>query len=162
MADPKQLKVGDLAPGFSLPDANERPVTLSDLKGKWVVLYFYPKDNTSGCTAEAIDFTARLKEFEKRNAVVLGVSPDSCKSHQSFTRKHDLKVNLLSDTEKKVLSDYGVWQKKSMYGREYMGVVRSTYLIDPNGKIAEIWGNVKVQGHAEEVLRKISELAKKN
>ncbi len=158
MAENKTLRIGDQVPRFSLPDINENEIPLDDFKGKWVVLYFYPKDNTSGCTAEAIDFTARIKEFENLNAVVLGISPDSCRSHQNFTEKHALKVNLLSDTEKKVLRDYGVWQKKSMYGREYMGVVRTTYLIDPEGTIAEIWPKVKVQGHAEEVQTRIKEL----
>jgi peroxiredoxin Q/BCP len=158
MAEKVKLKIGESAPQFSLPDTNEKDVSLKDFKGKWVVLYFYPKDNTSGCTTEALDFTARIKDFKNLNAVVLGISPDSCKSHQNFTQKHDLKVNLLSDTEKKVLKGYGVWQKKSMYGREYMGVVRTTYLIDPKGKIAEIWPKVKVKGHAEEVQNRIKEL----
>lgn len=153
-----QLKVGNKAPQFSLLDTNENEVSLDDFSGKWLVLYFYPKDNTSGCTAEAIAFTSRSKEFEKQNAVVLGISPDSCKSHQNFTKKHGLKVNLLSDPEKETLKDYGVWQKKKLYGREYMGVVRTTYLIDPNGKIAEIWEKVKVDGHADEVLKKLAEL----
>ena len=160
MANTK-LNIGDNAPGFSLPDTNENEISNNDFTGKWLVLYFYPKDNTSGCTVEAIDFTAKIKEFANLNAAVVGVSPDSCKSHQNFTRKHDLKVNLLSDPEKKMLQEYGVWQEKSMYGRKYMGVVRTTYLVNPNGKIAAIWPKVKVKGHAEEVLGKLSELQKK-
>jgi len=157
MTNNVELKVGDQAPKFSLLDTNENEASLGDYAGKWVVLYFYPKDNTSGCTAEAIAFTSREKDFEQQNAVVLGISPDSCKSHQNFTQKHSLKVNLLSDPDKETLKDYGVWQKKKLYGREYMGVVRTTYLIDPHGKIAEIWQKVKVDGHAEEVLKKLSE-----
>lgn len=161
MVDVKALKVGDKAPIFSLLDTNENEVSINDFEGKWVVLYFYPKDNTFGCTVEAIDFTARIKEFANLSTVVLGISPDSCKSHRKFTQKHDLKVNLLSDPEKKMLQDYGVWQQKSMYGRKYMGVVRTTCLIDPAGKIAEIWPKVKAKGHAEEVLDKVKELQSK-
>lgn len=157
----KELKSGDKAPKFSLLDTKENKISQDDFKGKWLVLYFYPKDNTSGCTTEAIEFTARIKDFTDLNAVVLGISPDSCKSHQNFTQKHDLKVNLLSDPEKKMLGDYGVWQQKSMYGRKYMGVVRTTYLIDPNGKIAAVWPKVKAKGHAEEVQNKLKELQKK-
>jgi peroxiredoxin Q/BCP len=160
MTGAKELKIGDEAPKFSLLDTNENRVSQDDFKGKWLVLYFYPKDNTSGCTAEAIDFTARIKDFVNLNAVVLGISPDSCKSHQNFTRKHDLKVNLLSDPERKMLQDYGVWQEKSMYGRKYMGVVRTTYLVDPNRKIAAVWPKVKVKGHAEEVKNKLKEIQK--
>ncbi|RMF59285.1 MAG: thioredoxin-dependent thiol peroxidase [Calditrichaeota bacterium] len=152
------LKIGDQAPQFTLPDASETPVSLEDFRGKWVILYFYPKDNTSGCTLEALDFTAALPEFEKLNAVVIGVSPDSCKSHQNFMQKHQLKVLLLSDTEHQVLEAYGAWQLKRMYGREYMGVVRSTFLIDPEGVIRHMWNKVKVKGHVEEVLQKLKEL----
>lgn len=154
----KELKIGDKAPAISLSDANEQTVTLDQFKGKWVVLYFYPKDDTSGCTVEALDFTARLPQFQKLNAQVIGLSPDSCQSHRKFIGKHDLKVLLLSDTEQKTLGDYGVWQKKSMYGKEYMGVVRTTYLIDPRGKIAYIWPKVSVNGHADAVREKIVEL----
>jgi peroxiredoxin Q/BCP len=160
MANDK-LNIGDKAPTFSLPDTNENEISNNDFDGKWLVLYFYPKDNTSGCTVEAIDFTAHVKEFANLNAAVVGVSPDSCKSHQNFTQKHHLKVNLLSDPEKKTLQDYGVWQEKSMYGRKYMGVVRTTYLVDPGGRIAATWPKVNVKGHAEEVLNKLKELHKK-
>ncbi|MCB2171853.1 peroxiredoxin, partial [archaeon] len=129
-----------------------------DLKGKWVVLYFYPKDNTKGCTMEALEFTAAEDEFKAKNAVIIGVSPDSLKSHTNFRQKHDLSINLLSDTEKEVLETYGVWQKKKMYGREYMGVVRSTYLIDMEGKVAFVWPKVRVKGHVDNVLEKLSEI----
>lgn len=145
------LKEGDKAPDFCLPDQNNKEVCLKDFKGKWVVLYFYPKDNTSGCTMEAMDFSQNLDEFKKMHAVILGVSPDSTKSHVNFMQKHKLTVTLLSDSEHQVLEKYGVWQKKKMYGREYYGVVRTTFLIDPEGKIAHIWEKVKVKGHAEEV-----------
>ncbi len=153
-----ELKAGDLAPEFCLPDADEKEVCLKDFRGKWVVLYFYPKDNTSGCTREAIDFTEHLEEIEKLGAVVLGVSPDSTKSHVKFREKHNLKVTLLSDPEHKVLEMYGVWQLKKMYGREYYGVVRSTFLIDPDGKIAHIWRKVKVKGHVDDVINRLKEL----
>ena len=154
----KELKIGAKAPAISLKDVNEQTVTLDQFTGKWVVLYFYPKDDTSGCTVEALDFTAQLPQFRKLNAQIIGVSPDSCQSHRKFIGKHDLKVLLLSDTEQMTLNDYGVWQKKSMYGKEYMGVVRTTYLIDPQGKIAYIWPKVSVNGHADAVREKIAEL----
>ena len=152
-----KIKPGNMASPFILKDTNETEVSLNDQNGKWVVLYFYPKDNTSGCTVEALDFTTRIKEFEKLNTVILGVSPDSCKSHQNFTSKHDLKVNLLSDPEHQVLEAYGAWGKKKMYGKEYMGVIRSTVLIDPDGKIAEVWPKVNVKDHAETVKNRIKE-----
>ena len=150
--------VGDPAPDFCLPNQDDAQVCLHDLRGRWVVLYFYPKDNTSGCTREAVDFTQHLEAFAERNAVVLGVSPDSTRSHRNFAQKHGLRVTLLSDPERKVLEAYGVWQKKRMYGREYWGVVRTTFLIDPEGRIAWVWPNVKVKGHAEAVLAKLMEL----
>ena len=155
----KELETGMEAPAFSLPDQSGETVSLKDFAGKWVVLYFYPKDSTSGCTTEALDFTAARKEFESLNAVVIGVSPDSCQSHQKFILKYDLGIILLSDTERKVLGDYGVWQKKKQYGKEYMGVVRSTFLIDPKGTVARSWRKVSVKGHAEEVLAELRELA---
>ncbi|UCD19146.1 MAG: thioredoxin-dependent thiol peroxidase [candidate division WOR-3 bacterium] len=148
---PKKLRIGNKAPEFCLPDANDRKVCLKDFRGKWLVLYFYPKDNTSGCTREAVDFTANVKDFKKMNATVVGVSPDSVTSHTNFINKHALEVMLLSDHEHKVLKEYGVWQKKSMYGREYYGVVRTTFVVDPKGKIAQKWEKVKVAGHAEAV-----------
>ena len=123
-----------------------------------MVLYFYPKDNTSGCTLEARGFTMAAKDFEKEGAVILGLSPDSPESHCRFTDKHGLGITLLSDTEHEVLEAYGAWQKKRMYGREFMGVVRSTFLIDPEGTQAHVWPKVKVAGHVEAVLEKLREL----
>ncbi|RMH69565.1 MAG: thioredoxin-dependent thiol peroxidase [Gemmatimonadetes bacterium] len=152
------LALGHPAPAFSLPNQNGEMVSLASLKGKWVVLYFYPKDNTSGCTTEALDFTHRLADFEAKGAVVIGVSPDSIQSHGKFIEKHDLKVTLLSDPEKTVLAEYGVWQEKKMYGRTYMGVVRSTFLIDPAGILREAWTKVKVKGHVDAVWQKLNEL----
>jgi peroxiredoxin Q/BCP len=153
-----ELKIGDTAPGFCLPDAEKGQVCLKDQRGKWVVLYFYPKDGTKGCTMEALEFTAAEDEFNAKGAIILGVSPDSLESHTRFKEKNELSLMLLSDTEKEILTDYGVWQKKKMYGREYMGVVRSTYLIDPEGKIAYVWPKVKVAGHADAVMEKLVEL----
>ncbi len=146
------LAAGDLAPDFTL--AGDRgEVTLSAFRGRPVVVYFYPKDDTSGCTREAIDFTALLPEFEKRGAVVVGVSPDGVKAHEKFRAKHALGVELASDPEKAVLEAWGVWVEKSMYGRKYMGVERATFLVAADGKIAAIWRKVKVPGHAEAVLK---------
>jgi peroxiredoxin Q/BCP len=147
-----KMKEGNKAPQFCLPDKDGNKICLNDYSGKWVVLYFYPKDNTSGCTKEAVGFTEELKTIQQLNAEVLGISPDSEKSHANFIKKHNLRVTLLSDQEKEVLQAYGVWQKKKMYGREYMGVVRATFLIDPDGNISKIWNNVKVNGHVEDVV----------
>ena len=152
------LKVGDKAPEFCLPNQDEVEICLRDLVGKWVVLYFYPKDNTPGCTTEACDFTEALPYFEDLSAVVLGVSPDSPKKHRNFIEKKDLKITLLSDEEKEVCEKYGVWQLKKNYGREYMGVVRSTFLISPEGNIVAIWSKVRVKGHVEAVSKKIKEI----
>ena len=140
------------APDFTLPRDGEGEVTLSALTGGPVVLFFYPKDNTPGCTTEAIDFTARIAEFDALNCTVLGISKDSVKKHDNFRAKHDLGVALLSDADSDVCEKYGVWQEKKMYGKTFMGIVRTTVLIDANGKIARIWNKVKVAGHAEEVL----------
>ncbi len=156
----KELKEGMKAPEFCLPDANEKTHCLKDFSGKWIVLYFYPKDNTSGCTKEAVGFTESRKQFEELNAVIIGISPDSPKSHAKFIDKHNLSILLLSDPEHKVLKEYGVWQKKKMYGREYMGVVRSTFIITPDGKIAAIWRKVKVKEHIDEVLEKFKVVKK--
>lgn len=150
--------VGAEAPVFCLPDQDGREVCLRALRGKWVVLYFYPKDQTSGCTLEAQDFTRHLEEFEQRNAVVLGVSPDSVESHRRFREKQKLRVTLLSDPERKVIQAYGAWGKKRMAGQEYFGVIRSTFLIDPKGKIAAHWPKVRVKGHVEEVLQTLRRL----
>lgn len=149
------LQKGDKAPAFTLPDASGNMVSLSDLKGRKVVLYFYPKDDTSGCTIEAKDFSCLAGEFAAHGAVVLGMSPDSVKSHGKFVAKHDLKVGLVADEDKSTLQAYGVWAEKSMYGRKYMGVERSTFLIGEDGTILQAWKNVKVPGHAEEVLKAV-------
>ncbi len=140
---------------FSLPDQDGKKVSLSDFRGKWIVLYFYPKDNTPGCTIEAIHFTKEMKEFTKRGAVILGVSPDSPQSHCNFIKKQKLRLELLSDEKKTVLKKYGVWGRKKFMGREYLGVLRTTLLIDPNGRIMHVWNDVKVKGHAEEVLAEL-------
>jgi len=152
------LNVGDVVPDFCLPNQDEEEICLRDIKGRWIVLYFYPKDNTPGCTTEACDFTAALPDFEGLNAIILGVSPDSPKKHRNFIEKKDLKITLLSDEQKEVCQLFGVWQLKKNYGREYMGVVRSTFIIDPDGKIAAKWENVRVKGHVEAVKEKLAEL----
>ncbi|MCX8997804.1 thioredoxin-dependent thiol peroxidase [Rhizobiaceae bacterium BDR2-2] len=153
------LTTGAEAPQFTLPRDGGASVSLADFKGKKVVLYFYPKDDTSGCTVEAIAFTALLPEFQKADTVVIGISPDSPASHDKFCRKHGLGVILASDEEKTVLTAYGVWTEKSMYGRKYMGVERTTVLVDRDGKIAGVWPKVKVKGHAEAVLEAAKKLA---
>ncbi len=145
------------APQFTLPDQNGNRISLKDFNGKKVVLYFYPKDNTPGCTKEACDFRDSIEEFKKIKAVVLGVSPDSVESHKKFAEKYDLPFPLLSDPEKKVLNKYGVWKEKSMYGRKYMGVERTTVVIDEQGKIIKIFPKVKVKGHVEEVKKVLEE-----
>ncbi len=152
------LNVGDVVPDFCLPNQDEEEICLRDIKGRWIVLYFYPKDNTPGCTTEACDFTAALPDFEGLNATILGVSPDSPKKHRNFIEKKDLKITLLADEEKEVCQLFGVWQLKKNYGREYMGVVRSTFIIDPEGKVAAKWENVRVKGHVEAVKEKLAEL----
>jgi len=154
------LVVGNIAPDFTLMNQDNIEVTLNDYRGQWVVLYFYPKDNTGGCTKEAIDFTEYLNEYKKINAQVFGISPDSVSSHQSFIKKHDLKVDLLADPDHEVLGKYGVWQEKYMYGRKYFGIVRSTYLINPGGKIEKVWDKVKVDGHANDVMCEIQDYQK--
>lgn len=145
-------KEGENAPTFSLPGAGGETVSLSALKGRKVVLYFYPKDDTSGCTLEAQNFNALTDDFAAAGTTVIGVSPDSVKSHDKFRAKHGLTFPLASDETKSMLEAYGVWVEKSMYGRKYMGVERTTMLIDKSGKIARIWPKVKVPGHAEDVL----------
>ncbi|MGA1821624.1 MAG: peroxiredoxin [Thermoplasmatota archaeon] len=162
MSNEDVIKEGDPAPDFSLMDQDENTVSLVDLKGKWTVLYFYPKDNTSGCTAEAKDFTSMLGDFESMGARIVGVSPDSCSSHANFIRKHDLKLQLISDPDHDALSGYDTWKLKKMYGREYHGVERSTFLIDPDGIVRKIWRKVKVNGHADEVKSALSDLIGKD
>ena len=152
------IREGDEAPDFCLPDKDGNEVCLKDFNNKWIALYFYPRDNTSGCTREAVDFSSHLNEFEKINTIIIGISPDSPQSHMKFTDKFDLKHILLSDEKHEALKKYGVWQLKKMYGREYFGVIRSTFLINSDGKIAYVWRNVKVGGHIEEVKKKAKEL----
>jgi len=152
------LQDGDKAPNFELPMEMGGRLKLFDLQGKAVVLYFYPKDDTSGCTAEAKDFSRLAGDFRDAGVEVIGVSPDGAESHQKFRKKHDLKVRLAADTDKVVATAYGVWLEKSMYGRKYMGVERSTFLIDKKGRIARSWRKVKVPGHAAEVLAAAREL----
>jgi len=148
----KEIKVGGKAPAFSMPIAGGGKTALKDLKGKNVVLYFYPKDMTPGCTTEAIDFSAQSKAFDKANTVVIGVSKDSLERHEKFRDKHDLSVILASDENSEICEKYGVWQEKSMYGKKFMGIVRSTFLIDGQGVVQRIWPKVKVKGHVDEVL----------
>jgi thioredoxin-dependent peroxiredoxin len=147
-----ELVAGDPAPDFELPTDGGGRARLSDLKGKPVVIYFYPKDDTSGCTAEAIAFNASRAKFAAAGTAIIGVSPDSASSHDKFKRKHDLKIALAADPERSAIEAYGVWKEKSMYGRKYFGVERSTFLIEGDGRIARVWRKVKVPGHAEEVL----------
>jgi peroxiredoxin Q/BCP len=152
------LEIGSKAPEFCLPNQDEAEVCLRDLRGKWVVLYFYPKDNTPGCTTQACDFTANKSDFEKIGAVILGCSPDSAKKHTNFIEKQNLKITLLSDENKSVLRQYGAWGMKKTFGKEGEGVIRSTVIIDPEGNIVEIYKGVKVNGHYQEVMEKIKGL----
>ncbi|QGM99141.1 peroxiredoxin [Methylocystis parvus] len=147
------LAEGDPAPAFSLPGAGGATLSLSGLAGKKLVLYFYPKDDTSGCTKEAIEFNALRDKFAKAKTAIVGMSPDSVKSHDKFREKYELAFPLASDETKETLAAFGVWVEKSMYGRKYMGVERATFLIGADGKIAKVWRKVKVPGHAEEVLK---------
>lgn len=153
-----ELKVGDIAPDFCLPDKDNKDICLKDFKDKFRVVYFYPADNTPGCTTEAIGFTNILPDLQELDAEVIGISPDSIESHKKFAEKKNLKVTLLSDSEKEVLKKYGAWGLKKFRGKTYMGVIRSTFLVNPEGKIAYIWPKVSVKGHAEEVKSKLIEL----
>ncbi|RWX75456.1 thioredoxin-dependent thiol peroxidase [Neorhizobium lilium] len=152
------LAVGDLAPDFDLPRDGGGQVALKTFAGKPVVIYFYPKDDTTGCTKEAISFTGLLPEFEKAGASVIGISPDTALKHDKFIKKHSLGVILASDEDTSIADAYGVWKEKSMYGRSYMGIERSTFLVGPDGRIAKIWAKVKVDGHAEDVLESLRDL----
>lgn len=147
-----ELAPGEIAPNFRLPRDGGGVVALDDLRGRKVVLYFYPRDDTSGCTLEAVEFSAKAAEFDAAGTVVLGVSKDSVASHDRFRDKHALGVILLSDANSDVAERYGVWGEKSMYGRKYMGIERATFLLDAEGRLARIWRKVKVPGHVEEVL----------
>ena len=148
----KELAEGDPAPDFELMTDGGGRAHLKDLEGKAVIIYFYPKDDTSGCTAQAIAFNRLRAQFAASGATVIGVSPDSAASHDKFKVKHDLKIALAADPGRSAIEAYGVWKEKSMYGRKYFGVERSTFLIDRNGRIAKVWRKVKVPGHAEDVL----------
>ncbi|MFC2170946.1 thioredoxin-dependent thiol peroxidase [Calditrichota bacterium] len=152
------IQVGKAAPDFNVMNQDNISISLNELRGQWVILYFYPKDNTSGCTIEAKDFTALQSEFEDLDAKIFGVSPDTVKSHCNFIEKQALGIDLLSDPDHTILEAYGAWGTKKMYGKEYQGVVRSTYIIDPEGKIAAAWTKVKAKGHADEVKAKLYEL----
>lgn len=147
------LTIGEPAPPFDLPGAGGESISLAGLKGRKVVLYFYPKDDTSGCTKEAIAFNGLRKAFVEAGTEIIGVSPDSVASHDKFRSKYDLSFPLAADEEKATLEAYGVWKEKSMYGRKYFGVERTTVLIDAEGRVAQVWPKVKVDGHADEVLR---------
>ena len=150
-----ELQAGDKAPDFSLPVSENETFTLADAKGRNLVLYFYPKDNTKGCTVEAIAFTALAEGFEKADTIVLGVSPDGLASHARFSKKHDLGILLGADEDHQVAEAYGVWKEKSMYGRKFMGIERSTFLVGADGVLKQVWRKVKVDGHAEAVLAAI-------
>jgi thioredoxin-dependent peroxiredoxin len=152
------LKVGDKAPDFSLPTDTGTALKLSKLKGKPVVIYFYPKDDTPGCTTEAKDFSCLADDFKAAGAEVIGISPDPVASKAKFRKKHDLSIQLAADEDRKVVEAYGVWVEKSMYGKKYMGVERSTFLVDKSGRLVRIWSKVKVPGHATEVLTAVKEL----
>lgn len=149
------LEIGQNAPDFTLNNHKGETINLKDILGQWLILYFYPKDNTPGCTTEAQDFTRLTPEFEKFSAKIIGISPDSEKSHCKFIDKHNLSIELLCDPDHTVAEAYGVWSLKKFMGKEYMGIVRSTFIINPEGKIAYIWSKVRVKNHAEKVLNQL-------
>ena len=151
------LEEGKKAPLFTLPDSKGKKVALKDFAGKKVVLYFYPKDMTSGCTREACDFKDSYPDFKKLKVTVLGISADSVDRHKKFSDKYELPFTLLSNEDKKVLEKYGVWKEKSMYGKKYMGIERTTFIIDEKGKIQKIFPKVKVKGHIEEIIKTLKE-----
>jgi len=152
------LEIGDVIPAFCLPNQDEEEICFRDIKGRWAVIYFYPKDNTPGCTTEACAFTEALPDFSKLESIILGVSPDSPKKHRNFIEKKSLKITLLADEDKSLCKSFGVWQLKKFMGREYMGVVRSTFIIAPDGTLAYKWEKVKVKNHVAEVKEKLVEL----
>ena len=168
------LKIGEIAPSFCAANQDDVEICSRDLQGKWIVLYFYPKDLTPGCTTQACDFTDKHSSFDDLDAVILGVSPDDTTKHRKFIDSKDLTITLLSDTSKKMCEDYGVWQLKQFMGKEFMGVVRTTFIIDPDGKLAAIWPKVSVRKkksvkgekieilHVDEVKEKLQELQSKN
>lgn len=151
------LEQGRNAPAFTAPTQGDGKFAMKDAAGSWLVLYFYPKDNTSGCTTQACDFRDNMKRLAKANVQVAGVSPDSVNSHDGFAEKQSLNFTLVSDPEKKICEKYDVWKEKSMYGRKYMGVVRTTYLVNPKGKIVAVWDTVKVKGHVDAVIAELAE-----
>jgi len=152
------LEVGIEAPEFCLKNQDDIEICLRDLKGKWIVLYFYPRDNTPGCTTEACEFTEVAPDFSSLNAIILGVSADTTKKHRNFIEKHNLGITLLSDESTQMMQEYGVWQLKKNYGKEYMGIVRSTFIINPDGVIVSKWEKVRVKAHVEAVKEKLQEL----
>lgn len=152
------LEIGTKAPEFCLPNQDEVEICLKDLIGKWVVFYFYPKDSTPGCTTEACDFSAEQENFEDMDAIILGVSPDTPRKHRNFIAKKELTITLLADEQKRVLQAYEAWGLKKMYGKEYEGVLRTTYIINPEGNIAFGFEKVRVKGHVEKVKEKLKEL----
>jgi len=154
------LKTGDVIPKFSLPDQDGKVHDISDYKGRWLVIYFYPKDMTSGCTTEACNFQESLPDFDSIDALIFGISKDSVKSHKKFAEKYNLQFTLLSDENSDVCEQFGVWQKKSMYGKEYMGIARTTFLINPEGQVAKVYPKVKVKEHHKEILSDLNELKK--
>ena len=155
------IKEKTKAPIFKLPSTNKKNYSLIDSLGKYIVIYFYPKDDTPGCTIETNDFNKLLSKFKNLNCEVYGISKDNLKSHDKFRNKYKIKFNLLADEEIKVLKKYKVWGKKKFMGREFMGIIRTTFLIDKKGKIIKIWNNVKVKNHAKEVLETLKNIAKK-
>jgi thioredoxin-dependent peroxiredoxin len=155
MSETTILQPGDSMPSFELKNQRNEPIRSAELKGKWVVLYFYPRDNTPGCTTEAKDFTDLKPEFEKHNVIIYGVSKDSVASHEKFSTKQCLEIDLLSDPDHKVIDAFGAWQLKKNYGKESMGTVRSTFLINPEGIVQRSWDKVKVKGHVDEVLTEL-------
>ena len=159
MAATTTLAPGDLAPDFTLETDEGEPLTLSALRGRTVVLYFYPKDDTPGCTVEACDFRDAFPRFEGTSAVVLGISPDDARSHRKFRTKFSLPFTLLADTAHEVAEAYGVWKEKSMFGKTFMGVERSTFVIGPDGRLARVYPKVSVEGHVAEVLAAVREIA---
>jgi peroxiredoxin Q/BCP len=152
------MQIGQSAPEFTAPNRAGEHVSLQDFKGQWLVLYFYPKDDTPGCTTQAIEFTGKLAQFQALNAQIVGISPDSIAAHGKFITKHNLEIMLLSDLEHQIAESYGVWQLKKFMGKEYMGIVRSTFIIDPTGKVAQFWSKVKVKNHVDTVLTKLNQL----
>lgn len=152
------LEVGTKVPDFCMPNQNEEEICFRDIKGKWIILYFYPKDNTPGCTTEACDFTVAQPDFTSINAIILGVSPDSPEKHRKFIDKKNLGITLLADEEKELCKLFGIWQLKKFMGKEYMGVVRSTFIIDPDAKIVATWTKVRVKNHVADVKAKLEEL----